>query len=89
MCNEDLARLRAALRASNVTAPAVNSEAGWATCSDLATGDGLGDELDWKNLSPDDAQRLLVLSFSIFMSYCSIVKTAYGVSKYRYEDFLK
>ena len=38
MCNEDLARLRAALRASNVTAPAVNSEAGWATCSDLATG---------------------------------------------------
>jgi len=41
---------------------------------------GLGDDLDWKNLSPDDAQRLLVLSFSIFMSYCSIVKTAYGVN---------
>ena len=42
---------------------------------------GLGDDLDWKNLSPDDAQRLAVLSFSIFMSFCSIVKTAYGVSE--------
>ena len=48
---------------------------------------GLGDDLDWKNLSEDDAQRLAVLSFSIFMSYCSIVKTAYGVSKHNLEIF--
>ena len=41
---------------------------------------GFEDDFEWQNLSPDDAQRLLVLSFSIFMSYCSIVKTAYGVS---------
>jgi len=48
---------------------------------------GLGDDLDWKNLSEDDAQRLAVLSFSIFMSYCSIVKTAYGVSTHNLEIF--
>ena len=37
------------------------------------------EDLDFSDLSADDAQRLAVLSFSIFMSYCSIVRTAYGV----------
>jgi len=46
----------------------------------LMIGQKKDSNIDFDNINSDDAQRIAVLSFSIFMSYCSIVKTAIGVN---------
>ena len=46
----------------------------------LLTGQRKDTNIDFKDITEDDAERLAILSFSTLMSYLSLVKTAYAVS---------